>query len=100
MNPDKQTLVKPRTLGKRLWTAAFRISAAVLVLCMVAIVGFTPTIGYSWVYWVAVGAALVCTVSAVVLRKKKSEESAGDAGWLLSLRERGSKQPWDLDVDD
>ena len=100
MKPGSNTSVKARELGHTLWTAAFRLSAAVLILCMVAIVGFTATIGYSWVYWVAVGAALVCAVSAAVLRKLKSEEAAGDAAWLLAFRERGSKKPWDFDVDD
>jgi hypothetical protein len=88
------------SLGRKLWIAAFRISAAVLICCMVAIVGFTATVGYSWVYWVALGSALVCAVSAAVLRKLSSEEAAGDAAWLLGYRERGSKHPLDIDVDD
>jgi alpha-D-ribose 1-methylphosphonate 5-triphosphate synthase subunit PhnG len=100
MKPGTERSIKPRTLGRKLWTAAFRISAVVLILCMVAIVSFTTTIGYSWVYWVAMGSAVVCAVSAAVLRKSKSEEAAGDASWLLSFRERDSKQSWDLDVDD
>ena len=78
----------------------FQISALVLVGCMIAIVGFTATVGYSWVYWVALGAAFVCAVSAAVLIRLRSEEAAGDAAWLLGYRERGDKGLWDLDADD
>lgn len=100
MKPKAHPLKKPRTLARTLWRAAFRVSSLVLILCMVAIVGFTATVGYSWVYWVAVGAALVCMVSATALRKMKSEEAAGEAAWLLAFRERGPRQPLDFDVDD
>lgn len=82
------------------WTLAFRLSAAVLVCCLVAIVGFTFTIGYSWVYWVAVGSGVVCAGAAAVLRKFRSEVAASDAGWLLSYREGGSGEPLELDLDD
>ena len=87
-------------LARRIWRALFQISAVVLIACLVAIVGFTATIGYSWVYWVAVAAAFICAVSAAVLKKLKSEEAAGDAAWLLGYREQGEKRMWDLDVDD
>lgn len=87
-------------LARKIWKAVFRISALVLICCLAAIVGFTATVGYSWVYWVGVGSALVCAISAAVLRKFRSEEAAGDAGWLLSYRDRSDKRPWDLDVDD
>ena len=87
-------------LARKIWRALFRISALVLIGCVVAIVGFTETAGYSWVYWVAVAAAFICAVSAAVLRKLSSEEAAGDAAWLLGYRERGENRPWDLDVDD
>ena len=87
-------------LSHRIWKAIFHISALVLVGCMIAIVGFTATIGYSWVYWVALGAALVCAVSAAILKKLRSEEAAGDAAWLLGYRERGDKRLWDVDADD
>lgn len=71
-----------------------------LIVCLIGIVGFTATVGYSWVYWVAVAAAFTCAVSAAILRKMKSEEAAGNAAWLLSYRERGEKRLWDLDTDD
>ena len=84
----------------KLWTLVFRLSAAVLICCMAAIVGFTFTVGYSWVYWVAVCSGLVCTASAAILRKLRSEIAASDAGWLLSYREQGSGEPMGLDIDD
>jgi hypothetical protein len=89
-----------RPLKHRVWTALFRASGLVLVCCMVAIVGFPYTVGYTWVYWVALGSAAVCGVSAVVLEKRDSEEASGDAAWLLGYRERGGKERWDIDVDD
>jgi hypothetical protein len=100
MIPEMNRTPQLGSLARRLWTAVFRISALVLSVSMAAIVGFTATIGYSWVYWVAAGSSLVCLVSAGVLSKIRSEESAGDAAWLLGYRERGSNQPLDVDVDD
>ena len=100
MKSGTRPLAPPRTVGRKLWTAVFRVSAGMLICCMVAIVGFTPTVGYSWVYWVAAGSAVVCAVSATILRKYRSEEAAGDAAWLLGHRERGSRNLLDLDIDD
>lgn len=94
----KSTKLRPRE--RKIWTAVFRASALVLVCCMVAIVGFTDTVGYSWVYWVAVGATFVCGVAAAILRKLRSEEATGDAALLLSYRERGPSSLWDIDIDD
>ena len=100
MATKKDTSDRMNRLARRIWKAVFGISAAALILCLAAIVGFTAIIGYSWLYWVAVGAAFVCAVSAAVLGKLRSEEAAGDAAWLLGHRERSDKRPWDLDVDD
>ena len=100
MKPETHASTPPRPFERKVLTAVFRISALVLIGCLVAIVGFPDTVGYSWVYWVAVGAALVCTVAAVILKKLKSEEASGDAAWLLGYRERDPESQSDIDVDD
>jgi hypothetical protein len=93
-------LFKPHSLAHRFWAAAFRASSLVLALCLAAIVGFTPTVGYSWVYWVALCAALICAASAGFLRKLRTERSANDADFLLRYRDRDSRPPLDLGADD
>ena len=100
MKPETHKSTQLRPLERKIWTGLFRVSALVLICCMAAIVGFPDTVGYSWVYWAAAGSTLVCAVAAAMLKKFKSEEAAGDAAWLLSYRERGSKGQWDIDVDD
>ena len=100
MKPETHDSTPLRPFAHKVWTAVFRTSALVLIGCLVAIAGFPDTVGYSWVYWVAVGATFVCGVAAAVLRKLKSEEASSDAAWLLGHRERGSKGQWDIDVDD
>jgi hypothetical protein len=100
MKPTTQKPTQLRPLARKAWTAVFRISGLALICCMVAIVGFPNTVGYSWVYWVAVGSAVVCGVAAAILRKLDGEEASGDAAWLLSYRERGDRSRWDIDVDD
>ena len=100
MRPETHKSTKLRPLERNVWTAAFRISGLVLVCCMVAIVGFPDTVGYSWVYWVALGSALVCGAAAAILRKLDGEEASSDAAWLLGYRERGDERQWDIDVDD
>lgn len=100
MKPEAHKSTQLRPLERRVWTAVFRISGVSLICCMVAIVGFPDTVGYSWVYWVAVGSAVICGVAAAILRKLDAEEASGDAMWLLSYRERGDRSKWDIDVDD
>lgn len=100
MQPELQRLIQRRRFKRRLATIVFRVSALVLVGCFAAIVGFPDTVGYSAVYWVALGAAFVCVLSAALLGKWKSEEAAGDALWLLRFRDRDARPSWDLDADD
>ncbi|MFT3807666.1 hypothetical protein [Arenimonas sp.] len=75
MKPEAHNSAQLRPLERKVWTAVFRISGLVLVCCMVAIVGFPDTVGYSWVYWAAMGSALVCGVAAAILRKLEGEEA-------------------------
>ena len=89
-----------RRLGHRIWTAIYRVSAFVLICCMVPIVGFPYTVGYSWVYWVALGSAVTCGAAAAVLRKLEGDEASGEAAWLLGKRGHGSKDLLDIDADD
>jgi hypothetical protein len=95
-----EPLFKPHSLAFRFWTVAFRASAVVLAVCLAAIVGFTATAGYSWVYWVALVAAAICAVSAGFLRKMRTEMAADDADFLLRYRDRDSRPSLDIDADD
>ena len=89
-----------RTIEVKIWMAIYRISALVLICCLVSIVSFPYTVGYSWVYWVALGATIVCGTAAAVLKKLEGEEASNEAAWLLGKRGRGSKSPLGIDDDD
>jgi hypothetical protein len=97
-DPLDQALLGP--LNHRIWLATFRVSVLLLVGCLLPIVTLPHVALPSWFYWLAAGLALLCVVSAVLLKKHEQSETADDAAWLIARRERGAKNPLDLDADD
>ena len=77
---------------RRAWLTAFLVGAITLIACLVTILGLVHLAGVSkWIYWLAVGAAALCTVSAIQLKSLHRTEAAGDGAWLAKISTRHSK---------
>ena len=87
-------------LSYRIWLAIFRVSGLVLICCLLPVITLPHVALPSWFYWFAAGSAVLCGMSAVLLRKHEQQETADDAAWLIARRERGAKILLDLDADD
>ena len=95
----QKNMTSLRPIEHKIWRTIYRISALALIFCLVPIVSFPYTVGYSWAYWVALGAAVICGTSAAVLKRLDGEEASDEAAWLLGKRGHGSKSPLDIDDD-
>ena len=97
--------MKSETLTNRkhkIWSSIYRASGAVLICCLVVVIGFPYFSGLTWVYGLTIGSALLCTIAAAMLRSIEREETAGDAAWIASLEKRRSGDLWKImdDADD
>lgn len=103
MKPDPVNTTKGGTSGRKLWIATFCGGAVTLICCLVAIL-IHPFAASSakWIYWLALGSAVLCTVAAVQLRSPGKLDAADEGAWLARVGTRGSKDAWnDLDgIDD
>ena len=99
MKPDPVKATKGGRSDRKLWLAAFCGGAVSLICCLVAIV-IHPGRAYSanWIYWLALGSAVLCTVAAVQLRSPGRLDAADEGAWLARVGTRGSKDAWD-DLD-
>ena len=99
MQPEPARTSKRTVVSRAVWRAALFVGAVPLVGCIAAIAaqprfGATP----SWIYWVAVGSAVLCAIAAVQLWNYERYDAADEAAWLARVGTRSSKSAWD-DLD-
>jgi len=103
VEPQQAETAKRSTWRGSLWRGAFCIGAAALICCLVVIAA-NPVVGSSspWIYWLAIGSAVLCAVAAVQLWSYGRYDAAEEGAWLARVGTRSSKGSWDdLDrVDD
>ena len=85
--------------SRKLWLGAFGVSASVLICCLVVTV-VNPIVGSisPLIYWLALGSAVLCAVSALRLRSYERFDAADEGAWLSRVGTRNSKHSLD-DLD-
>lgn len=78
------------------WAAVFGVGALVLIGSLLAILAH-PVAGSvpRWIFWLALGAGLLCAVAAVQLRNWSRLDAADDGVRLAEIGSRGLRDGWD-----
>jgi hypothetical protein len=102
VQPDPAESPKRTVVGRAFWRAIFCVGAVPPIGCITTtaahpLFGATPP----WIYWAAVGSAVLCAIAAVQLRNYERYDAADEGAWLARVGTGSSKSVWhDLDGTD